>query len=100
MINDPYDAEGDKESIIVSSCECDHDGALSMQIFKILSGGKPKLFFDIWHISNSKIIGANYGSLPSWFTNYFFTASQNLTDVYLIPHAFGKVSEGAVQLVT
>jgi len=98
MLNDPYDADGEKEPI-VSSCECDHDGALSMQILKILSGGKPTLFLDIRNVSNLEIIGANCGSMPTWFTNYSFTASDNLSDVHLIPHAFGKAGGGAVQLV-
>lgn len=98
MLNDPYDADGEKKPI-VSSCECDHDGALSMQILKILSGGKPTIFLDIRHVSESKIIGANCGSIPTWLTHYSFTASDNLKDVHLIPHTFGKAGGGAVQLV-
>lgn len=98
MLNDPYDADGEKEPI-VSSCECDHDGALTMQILKILSGGKPTIFLDIRHVSESKIIGANCGSIPTWFSNYSFTASDNLKNVHLIPHTIGKAGGGAVQLV-
>ena len=98
LLNDPYDAIGAKEPI-VSSCEADHDGALSMQILKLLSGVKPTLFLDVRHVGDSEIIGANCGSLPSWFANYSSEAAENLKRVHLIPHAFGKAGGGAVQFV-
>ncbi len=98
LLNDPYDAEGPKEPV-VSSCEADHDAALSMQILKFMSGGSPTLFLDIRHVAESQIIGANCGSMPSWFANYSKNPSHNTKEVHLIPPAFGKAGGCAVQFV-
>ena len=98
LLNDPYDADGPKEPI-VSSCEADHDGALSMQILKLLSGLKPTLLLDVRHFEVNEFIGANCGSMPSWYANYSNDPSENLKDVHLISHVFGKAGGGATQLV-
>lgn len=98
MLNDPYDAEGAKEPL-VSSCEADNDGALTMQILKLLSGLKPTMLLDIRNIREGEFIGANCGSMPSWYTNYASEASTNLKDVHIIPNAFGKAGGGAIQFV-
>ncbi len=98
LLNDPYDADGPKEPI-VSSCEADHDGALSMQILKLFSGLKPTLLLDVRHFEPNELIGANCGSMPSWYTNYSKEPSENLKDVHLIPHVFGKAGGGATQLI-
>ena len=98
MLNDPYDAEGAKKPI-VSSCEADIDGALSMQILKFLSGLKPTVLLDIRNIREGEFVGANCGSMSSWYTNYASEASTNLKDVHIIPNAFGKAGGGATQFV-
>ncbi len=98
MLNDPYDAEGAKKPI-VSSCEADIDGALSMQILKLLSGLKPTVLLDIRNIREGEFVGANCGSMSSWYTNYASEARTNLKDVHIIPNAFGKAGGGATQFV-
>ena len=98
MLNDPYDAEGAKEPV-VSSCEADNDGALTMQILKLLSGLKPTALLDVRNIREGEFIGANCGSMASWYTNYDSEASVNLKDVHIIPNAFGKAGGGATQFV-
>jgi len=98
LLNDPYDADGPKEPI-VSSCEADHDGALTMQILKLLSGLKPTLLLDVRHMEKNEFIGANCGSMASWYTNYSQEPSENLKDIHLIPHVFGKAGGGATQMI-
>ena len=98
MLNDPYDAEGAKEPV-VSSCEADNDGALTMQILKLLSGLKPTILLDVRNIREGEFVGANCGSMSSWYTNYASEASTNLKDVHIIPNAFGKAGGGATQFV-
>ena len=99
ILNDPYDADGPKEPI-VSSCEADHDGALTMQILKLLSGSKPTVLLDVRNVREKEFIGANCGSIPSWYANYSQEPAENLKDVHLIPHVFGKAGGGAVQFVS
>lgn len=98
LLNDPYDAEGVKEPV-VSSCEADNDGALTMQILKLSSGLKPTMLLDVRGIHEGEFIGANCGSMSSWYTNYSSEASENFKDVHIIPHVFGKAGGGAVQFV-
>ena len=47
FLNDPYDFDGPKEPIVAAT-ESDMDGALTMQLFKLLTG-KPVLFADVRH---------------------------------------------------
>ena len=47
LCNDPYDWDGPKEPVVFS-CEADSDGALTMQVLKLVSG-QPALFFDFRH---------------------------------------------------
>ena len=98
MLNDPYDAEGVKEPV-VSSCEADNDGALTMQILKLSSGLQPTMLLDVRNVRKGEFIGANCGSMSSWYTKYSSEASENLKDVHVIPNVFGKAGGGAVQFV-
>ena len=61
FLNDLYGPEGEAHEPIVCATECDMDGALTMQMFKLISG-KPSLFADIrsyypdkniWDLCNS-----------------------------------------------
>ena len=47
FLNDPYDWDGPHEPIVAAT-ESDMDGALTMQIFKLLTGS-PVLFADVRH---------------------------------------------------
>jgi L-fucose/D-arabinose isomerase len=98
LLNDPYDADGKKEPV-VCSCEADHDGALTMQILKLLSQGKPTALQDILYIGGNEMVLANCGSMASYFAVRSENCCQNLQDVYLQPHGFGDAGGAAVQFV-
>ncbi len=98
MLNDPYDAEGPKEPI-VCSCEADSDGALTMQILKLVSGGSPTALQDIFLISDTQLVGANCGSMASHFAALSDDPADNLKEVHLQPHGFGQAGGAATQFV-
>jgi L-fucose isomerase len=98
LINDPYDADGMKEPI-VCSCEADCDGALTMQILKIVSGGKPTALQDIAYIDNHSMVLANCGSMASYFSALSDSPEENLKKVYLQPHDFGEAGGASTQFV-
>ena len=82
----PYDGEGSKQPCAMS-CEADGDGALSMEILKILSGGGSTLFADVSHMDENKRILylPNCGGMCSWFAARSDNASDNLREVELRP---------------
>ncbi|MCI8649755.1 MAG: hypothetical protein HFG20_06535 [Anaerotruncus sp.] len=98
LLNDPYDLDGPKPPI-VCSCEADADGALSMQILKHLSGGKPTALQDIASISDSGFVLANCGAMASWFSTLSEHPVENLAQVHLMPHGFGIAGGAATQFV-
>ena len=98
MLNDPYDAEGFKEPI-ACSCEADSDGALTMQVLKLISGGLPTALQDIFHVENNVMVLANCGSMASYFSCLSDVPKDNLKDVYLQPHGFGEAGGAATQFV-
>jgi L-fucose isomerase len=85
LLNDPYDWEGDKEPTM-ASCEADSDGALSMQLLKLLSGRPVALldvrFYDpaagLWVLSNC-------GAATTWFAARSDDPAENLSHVQLVP---------------
>lgn len=96
LLNDPYDADGAKNAF-VCSCEADCDGALTMQILNLLSGGKPTALQDIYYYDKEKLVLANCGSSASWFAAHADKAEENLKEVHLIPHGFGEAGGAATQ---
>lgn len=98
MLNDPYDAEGPKEPI-VCSCEADNDGALTMQILKLISGGQPTALQDIFHLDDNLMVAANCGSMASYFAALSSEPAANLAQVHLQPHGFGEAGGAATQFV-
>ena len=61
LLNDPYDWRGPKESTVCAT-EADAGGAITMQLLKYVSGGRPSLFMDVrlyhpeldlWDLCNS-----------------------------------------------
>jgi L-fucose isomerase len=85
FLNDPYDWEGPKEPII-ASCEADSDGALTMQILKLLTGLPVTLqdlrFYDedagLWVL-------VNCGASPTWFASQTNDPRMNLAKTKLVP---------------
>jgi L-fucose isomerase len=68
LLPSPYDSQGDKKPIPMA-CEADGDGALTMQILSLVSGGKPTLFGDFSFLDeeSSTIYIPNCGALCSWY---------------------------------
>ena len=96
LLNDPYDAEGEKDPV-VCSCEADADGALTMQILKHLSG-KPTTLQDVFCFENQRnLVLANCGAGASYYACYSPNMRENLQKVYLQPHGFGTAGGASVQ---
>ncbi len=98
ILNDPYDAEGTKEPI-ACSCEADNDGALTMQILKLITGGQPVALQDIVLVEDRKMVLANCGATASYFAGLSDIPEKNLKSVYLQPHGFGAAGGAATQFV-
>lgn len=100
LLNDPYDAEGPKKPVI-AACEADHDGALTMQILHLVSGGEPATLMDVKDIRREQkvMVFANCGGMATYFAGGSFDAQQNLRWVHLRPHIFGEAGGGATQFV-
>lgn len=98
LLNDPYDARGPK-CPMVCSCEADADGALSMQILKLISGGKPTALQDIAQISPEYFELANCGAMASYFAALSDDPKANLKQVHLVPHGFGEAGGAATQFI-
>lgn len=83
--NDPYDWNGPKEPVVFS-CEADSDGALTMQILKLLSG-LPVLFSDFRHFLKKEglFVFCNCGSCATWYAGRSNDWTKNLEKVSLCP---------------
>lgn len=81
FLNDPYDMDGSKEPIM-SACEADLDGALTMQIMKLLTDS-PVLFFDLRHYDKDKdlFVFSNCGSQGTYFAGRSDIPEENLKNV-------------------
>jgi L-fucose isomerase len=95
FLNDPYDWEGPKESIVCST-EADMDGALTMQILKCLSA-TPALFADIRHYHADLGVWdlCNSGQHATWFAARSDDPLENLSHVQLYPQEFYFPAGGA-----
>ncbi len=84
-LNDPYDWNGSKPPF-VTSCEADSDGALTMQILRLISGF-PSLLFDIrgYDFKEGVYVCCNCGAQPSWYAARSSDARENLGKVFLEP---------------
>ncbi len=78
------DAEGAKETTPIA-CEADADGALTQQILKILSGGKPTFFADVSHIDNEnkKMYCVNCGAICVYYANRSEDTGENLKKIVI-----------------
>ncbi len=88
LCNDPYDADGRKEPVC-ASCETDADGALSMEILKLLSD-TPASLNDLASVTDNQIVMANCGSMASYFAGFSDDYKINLSNINLVPHSFGE----------
>ena len=96
LLNSGLDADG-QQPVIVHACESDADGALSMQILHLISGGKPASLLDIrWFDQASGLWAlANCGAIPAAFCA---TPADpvGLAGMCLVPHVFGRGGGGAL----
>lgn len=100
FLNDPYDWNGPKESVPLA-CEADSDGALTMQILKLISGRPPSLL-DLRFFDKKKqvYVMPNCGSAPTWFAARSDDPAENLAQVRLVPSISKYAGGGAhVQFV-
>jgi len=84
-LNDPYDWNGPKEPTVMA-CEADGDGALTMQILKLISG-YPSLLFDVrdYDFENKVFVCCNCGGQPSWYAARSDDPTENLAKVFMEP---------------
>ncbi|MGE4282980.1 MAG: L-fucose/L-arabinose isomerase family protein [Clostridia bacterium] len=85
FMNDPYDWDGAKTPVIYS-CEADTDGALTMQMMKLVSN-QPVLFADFRHFDDEDgvFVFCNCGASASWYANRSDNPEENLKEVSLYP---------------
>jgi len=85
FINDPYDFDGPKEPFVFA-CEADSDGAITMQLLKLITGS-PTLFMDLRHFDelNDLYVYCNCGSQATYFAGASDDFKKNLEKVSLEP---------------
>jgi L-fucose/D-arabinose isomerase len=85
FLNDPYDWEGPHEPMVAAT-EADMDGALTMELFKHLSG-QPSLFADIRHYDAEDDVWyfANSGTHATFFAARSTDPAVNLRRVTFYP---------------
>ena len=87
FLNDPYDWDGPHEPIVAAT-ESDMDGALTMQLFKNMTG-KPVLFADVRHYEKSidTWFFGNSGTHATYFAGRSDDPKENLKHVTLYPES-------------
>jgi L-fucose isomerase len=95
FLNDPYDWEGPHEPIVAST-EADMDGALTMQIFKHITGD-PVLFADVRHYDAADDVWyfSNSGTHATFFAGRSRDPRENLKKVTFYPEASYYPAGGA-----
>ncbi len=85
FMNDPYDWDGTKEPFVYA-CEADVDGAVTMQILKLVSG-RPAAFIDLRHAAEGSpdMTLCNCGGAATWFIHRSDRPEENLRDAALVP---------------
>jgi len=85
LMNDPYDWDGPKPPVM-TACEADSDGALTMQLLKLISGC-PSLLFDVrsYDFEDGLYVCCNCGAQPSWYAARSDDPDENLAGVFLEP---------------
>ncbi len=87
FLNDPYDMDGPHEPIVAAT-ESDMDGALTMQIFKYMTG-QPVLFADVRHYEKPEDIWffGNSGTSATFYAGGSDSFAENLKHVSLLPES-------------
>lgn len=87
FLNDPYDWDGPHEPIVAST-ESDMDGALTMQIMKVLAG-TPVLFADVRHYEKSVDCWffGNSGTHATYYAGKSMIPEENLKHVSFFPES-------------
>jgi L-fucose isomerase len=95
----PYDADGAKDPMMMA-CEADGDGALTMEILKQVSGGKPVLFMDVSYIDDEAKVAymPNCGAFCSWYAKRSDDPAENLKELEL--RAANRPGGGAITYFT
>lgn len=95
FLNDPYDFDGPKEPVVAAT-ESDMDGALTMQIFKLLTG-LPVLFADVRHYDreNNVWFFSNSGTHATYFAGASLEPEENLKNVTFYPETHYYPAGGA-----
>src|ERR1035437_139143 len=96
FLNDPYDWEGPKDTHVCAT-EADMDGALTMQLLKLLTGGTPVLFADVRHYHADRDIWdlCNSGQHATWYAARSDDPAENLARVHFYPEVFYFPAGGA-----
>jgi L-fucose isomerase len=89
FLNDPYDWEGAKQTHVCAT-EADMDGALTMQILKLIAGGVPVLFADVRHYHADKDVWdlCNSGQHATWYAARSDDPAVNLARTHFYPEVF------------
>lgn len=95
FLNDPYDWEGPHEPIVAAT-EADMDGALTMQIFKHITG-EPVLFSDVRHYDQKDDLWylSNSGTHATYFAGRSKNPTVNLKHVTFYPECSYYPAGGA-----
>lgn len=95
FLNDPYDWNGAKEPHVCAT-EADMDGALTMQLFKHITG-TPVLFADVRHYHADRDIWdlCNSGQHATWYAARSDDPAENLSRVHFYPEVFFFPAGGA-----
>lgn len=82
----PYDAGGAKEPVAMA-CEADADGALTMEVLKLVSGGTPPFFGDLSYLNEDThtLYLPNCGAVCSWYAGRSYIPEENLMHIDLRP---------------
>lgn len=96
FLNDPYDWEGPHEPMVAAT-EADMDGALTMQLFKHITGGEPSLFCDVRHYDRDEDVWyfSNSGTHATYFAGASKDPAENLKHVTFYPEHFYYPAGGA-----
>jgi L-fucose isomerase len=86
LMNDPYDWNGPKETTVCAT-EADAYAAITMQMFKYISGGLPVLFMDVrlYHPDKNLWDWCNSGNHASWYAAQSFDPAENFKKVTFYP---------------
>ena len=95
FLNDPYDWDGPKPTHVTAT-EADMDGALTMQVLKLISG-LPVLFADVRHYHAERDVWdlCNSGQHATWYAARSDDPVENLRGVHLYPEVFYFPAGGA-----